>query len=70
MPWRTLALATVVGASLTGYTVVELGRTTALTSALIYPAIGVLALVVLGGKSLLRQYGLAVVLLGLSLSVS
>lgn len=68
MPWGTLALATVVGASLSGYSVLELGSTTALTSALVYPTIGVLALVVLGGKALLKQHVLSVILLGFGLS--
>lgn len=70
MPWGTLALATVVGASLSGYASVDLGRTTALTSALIYPVVGVISLIVLGGGTLLRRYGIAVVLLGLGLSLS
>jgi lactate permease len=70
MPWGSLALATVVGASLTGYSLVELGAATALTSSMVFPMIGLIALFVIGGGSLLRQYGLAAVLLGLGLSIS
>jgi lactate permease len=70
MPWGTLALATVVGASLSGYSTVELGTATALTSFLIYPTVGVIALFILGGRFMLRQYALAAVFLGLGLSAS
>lgn len=70
MPWGTLGLATVVGASLSGYSTAALGTATALTSMLVYPAIGLVALRVLGGGALLRRYALAVVLLGCGLSLS
>ncbi|UFS98710.1 L-lactate permease [Nocardia huaxiensis] len=43
MPWGTLGLATVIGASLTALPVGTLGTATALTSALIFPVVAVWA---------------------------
>lgn len=68
MPWGTLALATVIAASLSGLPVAQLGAATALTSALVFPAIGLIALCVLGGPSLLRKHALLATLLGLALA--
>lgn len=68
MPWGTLALATVIGASLGGVEVTELGAATALTSFLVFPVLGLAALFVLGQKALLRKHGALAVILGVSLS--
>lgn len=68
MPWGTLALATVIGASLSGEPVTSLGTATAITSALVFPCVGLIALFVLGGGSALKRHGILAVLLGLSLS--
>jgi lactate permease len=70
MPWGTLALATVVGASLSGYSITDLGTATALTSFLVYPTVGIIAVFVLGGGPLLRKYAIVAVLLGIGLSAS
>lgn len=69
MPWGTLALATVIGSALTGYSTSDLGTMTASTSSLVYPCIGAIALYVIGGKRVLRKHGLSGVLMGFSLSI-
>jgi lactate permease len=57
MPWGTLALATIVGAALSGEEVRALGTATSLTSALVFPIVGLSALVTLGGAAALRRDG-------------
>lgn len=64
MPWGTLALATVIGASLSGESVTALGTATAVTSAFVFPCVGLLALGVLGGGSCIKRHGLLAVLMG------
>jgi lactate permease len=68
IPWGALALPTIVGASLSGYSVTQLGTETALTSALVFPLIGVMAIYVVGKQALLMKYGVLALVLGSSLS--
>ncbi len=68
MPWGTLAIATTIGASLSGYSVTQLGTKTALTSFLIFPLIGLIGLHVIGGTSLLLKRGVIAIFFGLGLS--
>lgn len=70
MPWGTLALATVIGASLTGLAVTSLGTATSLTSALVFPCVGLIALHVLGRGAMVRKHGALAVVLGLCLSAA
>ncbi|MET1078335.1 MAG: L-lactate permease [Pseudomonas sp.] len=70
MPWGTLALATVVGASLSGTALTPLGSRTALTSALVFPLIGLVALFVIGGVALLRKQALWALAIGGGLSAA
>ncbi|WP_338091856.1 L-lactate permease [Sorangium cellulosum] len=70
MPWGTLALATVIGASLSGYPTVVLGTATALTSSAVFPCIGLIALYTLGGGEMLRRHGALALALGAGLSAS
>lgn len=69
MPWGTLALATIVGASLVNERVADLGMVSALTSAPVFPLVGLVALYTLGGWPTVRRWGLLAVLLGLGLPV-
>lgn len=55
MPWGTLALATVVGATLSGISVHSLGWYTALTSSLVFPAISLVALYVVGNLDAVKN---------------
>ncbi|MGF6094951.1 L-lactate permease [Pseudomonas sp. 18175] len=55
MPWGTLALATVVGATLSGLPVATLGWYSALTSALVFPLLSLVALQVIGGAAAVRS---------------
>lgn len=68
MPWGTLALATVIGASLSGQDVILLGTMTALTSALVFPCVGLIALHVLGRGAMVRKHGVLAIVLGFCLS--
>jgi lactate permease len=67
MPWGTLALATVVGASLVGEDPRDLAVLTALTSALTFPYLALLTVGLVGGRSALRRDGPFALLLGLLL---
>ena len=68
MPWGTLAIATTIGASLSGYSVLQLGSKTALTSFFIFPLIGLIGLHVIGGTALLLKRGVIALFLGFGLS--
>jgi lactate permease len=69
MPWGTLALATIVGASLVGERVAALGMVSAVTSAPVFPLLGLVALYTLGGWPMVRRWSLLALLLGLGLPV-
>ncbi|WP_315708889.1 L-lactate permease [Brenneria uluponensis] len=68
MPWGTLALATVVGATLSGLTVGTLGYYTSLTSFLVFPLLALVAMRVVGGSGLVRNTLPAALSLSLCLS--
>jgi len=70
MPWGTLSLATIVGASLSGNSIPALGTMTALTSTLVFPSIGLMALIIIGQKAMLKQHGPIAIMLGITLSLS
>lgn len=70
MPWGTLALATIIGASLADTSIQALGTMTALTSTLIFPTIGVIAVFIMSPKAQLWQNGVTEIILGLVLSLS
>lgn len=70
MPWGTLALATVVGAALSGVSVNTLGWYTSFTSALVFPTLSLIALYVIGGMSMLRQRLFSALSLSFSLSLA
>ncbi len=67
MPWGTLALATVVGASLVDQDPQRLGTATALTSFFVFPTISLLTLWVIGGRAALGDVWFGVTV-GFSLS--
>jgi len=69
MPWGTLALATMVGASLSGFTPNQLGPSTALTSSLVFPIFGMAGLYVVGQGPLLVRHGFKAVIIGCCLSL-
>jgi lactate permease len=68
MPWGTLALATVVGATLSEVSVPDLGWYTALTSSLVFPLLSLVALHVIGGLQAVKKNLCAA--LGLSTGLS
>lgn len=68
MPWGTLALATILGASISGYNAVQLAESTAKISALVFPVIGCIGLFVIGGRPLVIRHGIIATIIGLSLS--
>ncbi len=69
MPWGNLALATLVGASLVGEPVPALGMASAMTSAPVFPLLGLVALHLIGGWSAIRQWGLLAIAMGVSLPI-
>ena len=68
MPWGTLALASMVGASIINIPLNQLSIATSLTSFFVFPLIGLLALYILGGKHSIVRNGLFAIILGFSLS--
>lgn len=68
MPWGTLALAIILGASISGYDNVQLAESTAKISALIFPVIGCIGLFIIGGRHLVIRHGLIAIIIGLAFS--
>jgi len=68
MPWGTFALATLVGSAIAGVDLRELGIATSMTSALVFPLLGVAAVAVMGGGRALRAHGWFGLALGVALS--
>ena len=68
MPWGTLGLATVIGSNLIQYPVRQLGTITSLTSFLVFPYIGLVSLLVIGGLSSLQKYAIKALIMGTTFS--
>jgi lactate permease len=69
MPWGTLALATAIGAWLSGISVDQLGMATSITSSVVYPVLGLVSLFVVGGVAWVLRYGLLAIAMGMVLAV-
>lgn len=67
--WGSLALPTVVAATLTGYTVRELGSMSAQISCLVFPALALSALYVMGKMKTVRRFFVPALLTGACLSL-
>ncbi|MGJ5673415.1 MAG: L-lactate permease [Nostochopsis sp.] len=69
MPWGTLALATIVGASLSQEPVNQLSATTALTSLFVFPTFGLIGAYIIDGIEGIKRNLLLAVIMGLGLSI-
>ncbi|TKD09434.1 L-lactate permease [Polyangium fumosum] len=64
MPWGTLALATLVGATLIAEPAAKLGMASALTSAPVFPLLGLVSLHVLGGRTAMARWSWLALFMG------
>ncbi len=55
IPWGTLAISTIIGSKLTGYSTHDLGKMSSLVSFLIFPLIGIIILYVIGKFELIKR---------------
>lgn len=69
MPWGTLALATIIGASLIQQPVVKLGSMTSLTSFFIFPYISLVSVFIIGGVKAVREHIIIAFFLGILFSI-
>ncbi|MDY7007413.1 MAG: L-lactate permease [Cyanobacteriota bacterium] len=69
MPWGTLALATIVGASLSQEPVNQLSATTALTSLFVFPTFGLIGAYIIDGIEGIKRNLILVLTMGLFLSI-
>ncbi len=69
MPWGTLALATIVGASLSQEPVNQLSATTALTSLFVFPTFGLIGAYIIDGIEGIKRNLLLALTMGLGLSI-
>ena len=68
MPWGTLALATIVGASLSQEPVNQLSATTALTSLFVFPTFGLIGVYIIDGIEGIKRNLFLALTMGLGLS--
>ena len=68
MPWGTLALATLIGASIIQIPIRDLSAMTSITSIFVFPVFGLIILHVIDGVNALSKYWIWAISLGLSLS--
>ena len=69
MPWGTLALATLVGSSLSGEPINKLSATTALVSLFVFPTFGLMGAYIIDGIEGIKQNIILAITMGLGLSL-
>jgi lactate permease len=69
MPWGTLALATIVGASLSQEPINQLSATTALTSLFVFPTFGLIGVYIINGIEGIKHNLFLALTMGLGLSI-